>query len=229
MEETSIAFYGSASETMQSWALDRAFRDAMALKSKLPDWIMGMQGMSGRKYRRLINNLIGILPDARYLEVGSWAGSTSCSAMFGNTCTCTCIDNWSQFGGPKDAFLTHTEAARSNRVDFTFIEQDFRKVDYVSLGAFNIYLFDGPHEYQDQFDGVTIAQPAIPGDYIQVVDDWNWPQVRQGTIDAIGSLKLRIVYAIEVRTTQNESHPQLAQGAASDWHNGYFIAALARQ
>ena len=229
MEETSIAFYGSASETMQSWALDRAFRDAMALKSKLPDWVLGMQGMSGRKYRRLINNLIGILPDARYLEVGSWAGSTSCSAMFGNACTCTCIDNWSQFGGPKDAFLTHTEAARSDRIDFNFIEQDFRKVDYSALGQFNIYLFDGPHEYQDQFDGVTIAQPAIPGDYIQVVDDWNWPQVRQGTIDAIGSLKLRIVYAIEVRTTQNETHPQLAQGAGSDWHNGYFIAALARQ
>jgi hypothetical protein len=108
------------------------------------------------------------------------------------------------------------------------IEQDFRAVPYNAIGKFNIYLFDGPHEYQDQFDGVTIAQPALETQYIQIVDDWNWPQVRQATIDALTKSGLRIIYGIEVRTTQDESHPTLATGENSDWHNGYFLAAVSR-
>lgn len=227
MEETSITFHGNAGETQLAWALDRALRDALMLKSKLPDWVLAMPGMSGRKYRRLINNLVGLAPRARYLEVGSWAGSTACSAMFANSCACTCIDNWSQFGGPKDAFETHTNAARSDAVAFTAIEQDFRQQDFAAIGKYNIYLFDGPHEFQDQLDGVTMAQPALDDEYVQIVDDWNWPQVREGTVAALTSLRLRIVYGIEVRTTQDGSHPQIA-GAESDWHNGYFIAVLAR-
>lgn len=228
MEETSVAFYGNPSETQLAWALDRAFRDAMALRTKLPDWVLAMPGMSGRKYRRLVNTLVALAPDARYLEVGSWAGSTACSAMFANRCVCTCIDNWSQFGGPKDAFTSSTTAARSDEVVFRAIENDFRQVNYADIGSYNIYLFDGPHEYQDQFDGVLMAQPALTSEYIQIVDDWNWPQVRQATIDAITSQKMRIVFGIEIRTTQDDTHPQVASGESSDWHNGYFLAALSR-
>lgn len=228
MEETSISFYGGPSETLLSWALDRAFREAMALQTPLPDWVLSMPGMSGRKYRRLINALVRLTPEARYLEVGSWAGSTACAAIAGNRCVCTCIDNWSQFGGPRDAFVTHTNAARSPDVDFRAIEADFRAVAYGDIGRYNIYLFDGPHEYQDQYDGVTIAQPALERDYIQIVDDWNWPQVRQATLDAFGAAGLRIAYGIEVRTTQDDTHPTAATMENSDWHNGYLIAALRR-
>ncbi|QCK86845.1 class I SAM-dependent methyltransferase [Phreatobacter aquaticus] len=226
MEETSYAFYGNAADTLLSFSLDRAFRDALALKTKVPDWILGMQGMSGRKYRRLVNTLVGLVPDARYLEVGSWAGSTACSAISGNRVTATCIDNWSEFGGPKDQFMAHTDMARSDDVTFRFIEDDFRNVNYSDIGKYNIYLFDGPHAYQDQFDGVTIAQPAVDAEYIQIVDDWNWPEVRQGTIDAITQLGRAITYGIEIRTTQDNSHPQQHIGENSDWHNGYFLAVL---
>jgi hypothetical protein len=229
VEETSYAFYGNATDTLLSFSLDRAFRDALALRTKLPDWVLAMQGMSGRKYRRLINSLVGLVPNARYLEVGSWAGSTACSAIHGNRVTATCIDNWSEFGGPKDQFTANTDRARSDEVNFRFIEEDFRKVNYSDLGTYNIYLFDGPHAYQDQYDGVAIAQPAVEDEYIQIVDDWNWPEVRQGTIDAITQLGRAITYAIEIRTTQDNSHPQMHIGENSDWHNGYFLAVLRKK
>ena len=41
-----------------------------------------MEGLSGRKYRSLINNLIQKIKDPRYLEIGTWLGSTACSAAF---------------------------------------------------------------------------------------------------------------------------------------------------
>lgn len=228
MDETSIAFHGNPNETALAWSLDRALRDALGLKSKLPDWIMTMPGMSGRKYRRLINQLVDLAPQPRYLEVGSWAGSTACSAMFANACAVTCIDNWSEFGGPRAAFDAATEQARSELIDFRVIEEDFRKVDYAPIGQFNIYLFDGPHEYQDQYDGVVMAQPALTDEHILIVDDWNWAQVRQGTIDAIAHLNLRMISGIEIKTSQTGEHPATSF-EKSEWHNGYLLAVLARR
>ena len=55
-----------------------------------------MDGLSGRKYRSLINSLINKVKNPSYLEIGSWLGSTACSAAFKNKLTITCIDNWSQ-------------------------------------------------------------------------------------------------------------------------------------
>lgn len=109
------------------------------------------------------------------------------------------------------------------------IEEDFRRVEFGNIGRYNIYLFDGPHEFQDQFDGIKMAQPALDAEYVQIVDDWNWPQVREATITALASEKLQIVYGVEVRTTQDGSHPQRDTGAASEWHNGYFVAVLSRK
>ena len=63
-------------------------------------------------------------------------------------------------------------------VDFRFIEGDFRRTDFNSIGRFNIYLFDGPHEEQDQYDGIMMATPALDRRVILIVDDWNWAASR---------------------------------------------------
>jgi hypothetical protein len=65
----------------------------------------------------------------------------------------------------------------SDNIDFTVIEKDFRQVDYSSIGKYNVYFFDGPHEEQDQYDAV-IAQPALDLTYILIVDDYNYSKVR---------------------------------------------------
>ena len=47
-----------------------------------------------------------------------------------------------------------------------------------SLGTFNVYLFDGPHAYQDHYDGLVHAAPALTRQFILIIDDWNWEPVR---------------------------------------------------
>ena len=49
-------------------------------KHKLPDYVVNMEGMSGIKHRYWINNFISHPEEPRYLEIGSWKGSTACSA-----------------------------------------------------------------------------------------------------------------------------------------------------
>lgn len=223
--ETSIVSRGSPARSTLATLLQLAFTRATALDSRLPEGILAMQGMSGRKYRRLINTLIGSVPDARYLEIGSWMGSTACSAMFLNKAKVFCIDNWSEFGGPKDVFLNNVGVVRQDFHEFEFLESDFRKVDYGRLGKHNVYLFDGPHEYQDQLDGVMVAQDALDEEYVLIVDDWNYERVRSGTFDGLRRAGSDVLFSIEIRTTQDGSHCQQF-GPAGEWHNGYFLGVV---
>jgi hypothetical protein len=208
--------------------LQIAWLDAIGMYHKLPDNVRYMLGMSGRKYRYLINNLVSATPNASYLEIGSWQGSTACSAMYGNKCKITCIDNWVEFGGPRTEFFQHVEESKNPDVDFSVIEKDFRSIDYSTIGKHNIYMFDGPHLYQDQYDGVTVIQAALDDTYTLVVDDYNVPHVQSGTQDALRDLGHTVVASIEIVTRHDNIHPKIAH-ADSDWHDGYYIAVIKKK
>jgi hypothetical protein len=223
-EETSIRFFGDWSSPLSLLVQDAWF-DSISMNHKIPNWLRYMEGGSGKKYRYFINNLISSIDNARYLEIGTWAGSTACSALYGNKVKTVCIDNWSEFGGPKDLFFANLDKIKSADIDFSFIESDFRKVDYSNIGKFNVYMFDGPHSEQDQYDGIAIAQPALDDEYVLIVDDYNGPGVRLGSQTAIKDLNLKIVSSIEILTRIDDVHPMVSH-EHSDWHNGYFIAVV---
>jgi len=221
----SICLSGDFSASPMGTLAKYAFEETLKQDSGLPRAIRDVEGMSGQKYRMFINRFIHSLPDARYLEIGSWAGSTAVAALYGNKARALCIDNWSQFGGPKAKFVANIESIRSADLDFSFVERDFRTVDYASIGTFNVYLFDGPHSERDQYDGIVLPQRALAETYLLVVDDWNWFQVRVGTLQGLKDADCRIECSIEIRTTLDNSHPD-SFGNDSDWHNGYLIAVI---
>jgi hypothetical protein len=190
--------------------------------------VYDIEGMSGKRYRYFINRLVRGLSNPRYLEVGSWRGSTLCSAIHGNTLTAVAIDNWSQFGGPKDEFEKNVQTFTNPSAKVFFVESDFRKVDFTKFDEkFNVYLFDGPHEAQDQFDGLAMALPTLEDEFVFIVDDWNWERVRTGTFAAIRKCNLGVTFVAEIRSTLDNTQPVI-NGKASDWHNGYFIAVLTK-
>jgi len=229
-EETSIIFNGEW-DSPYAANLQDAWFSAIAMDFKIPDWIRYMDGMSGKKYRYFINNLVGLIENPRYLEIGSWKGSTAASAIYGNNCAALCIDNWTDFlwGASKESvrgeFEKNLKGAAGNTANFNFIDNDFRKVDYSAIGKFNVYMFDGPHSDQDQYDGVVIAQNALDDTYILVVDDYNGPGVKSGTESALLDLKSKVEASIEIRTHQAGGHPVISH-QNSDWHNGYYIAVI---
>lgn len=228
-QETSIVFTGEWTSDL-AIKIQEAWFSSIAMEHKLPEWIRYMEGASGKKYRYFINNLLSSMSDdARYLEIGTWAGSTTCSAVYGNKLKCHAMDNWAEFGGPKDKFFKNINNANlaTPNLDFTFTEASFQTVDYSTIGKFNVYMYDGAHSEQDQYDGVALVQEALDNTFVFIVDDWNWERVRHGTMRAIDQLKLTIVNSIEIKTLQQEVFwaPDIL-GADSDWHNGYFIALL---
>lgn len=221
---TTINFEGEDSPGTMGFNIKQALNDAINDTHNLTENVMAMEGMSGKIYRKLINNLIKSTADARYLEVGSLKGSTACAAMCNNTLSITCIDNW-HWPEHRPDFYKNTSSVIDDNIKFNIIETDFRRVDYSNIGKFNVYMFDGPHSEQDQYDGVVVAQPALDDTYILIVDDWNWESVQNGTWDAIRNLEHGLVSKLEIRTTDDYSYPKIADHY-SDWHNGYLIAVI---
>ena len=235
-EETSIVLNGKFNDDINSKNLKLSLSKSLALNTKLPNEIKFMSGMSGKKYRYLINNFISMAENPKYLEIGSWAGSTVCSAIYGNKVKALCIDNWLKFDAEdhlkkvyntkdqKKEFEENTKKIITKDIEFKFIESDFQKLDYTKLGKFNIYCYDALHDEKSQYNGISIAQPALEDNFFLIIDDWNWKEVRSGTLNAIKDLNIKIISSIEIKTTQDNKMPLFILGQYSDWHNGYFLA-----
>jgi hypothetical protein len=204
--------------------IETAFSNAENNISKITDEIINMEGMSGIRTRHFYNNLLN-MEDARYLEIGTWKGSSVCSAMCGNNAKVICIDNWSEFGGPKTEFLENFEKYKGNN-DATFIESDCYEVDVSELPKFNIYMYDGNHTNENHYKALVHYYNCLDDIFIFIVDDWNWKDVRDGTITSIQKLNLNVLFCKEIRTTNNDTHPIWGTPAQKLWHNGIFVAIL---
>ena len=203
--------------------VETSFRNAENNISKITNDIIKMEGMSGTKTRHFYNNLLS-MKDARYLEIGTWKGSSVCSAMYGNKAKVICIDNWSEFGGPKSEFLVNFKKFKGEN-EAIFIEKDCYKVDVSVLPKFNIYMYDGNHTNESHYKALLHYYNSLDDIFIFIVDDWNWKDVRDGTINSIKKLNLKVLYDKEIRLTWDNSvtsEPQLS----NNWWNGIYVAIL---
>tara|TARA_B100000963_G_scaffold220455_1_gene192153 strand:- start:1194 stop:1961 length:768 start_codon:yes stop_codon:yes gene_type:complete len=222
IDETTINFSGDKNDTY-SKVIENSFTSAISGNSNLSDEIKTMKGLSGRKFRVMMNNLIKIFNNPKYLEIGSWLGSSACSVCCNNKVNITCIDDWSQnFSTDLDSkkiFKKNLKKILNENISLQIIEKDFRKVNFQNLNDINIYFYDGSHHYQDHYDAIKLVLPSLTKKFILIVDDWNWEQVRKGTLDSIYNEKLKIISKLEIRTTTDNSS-SLIVGENSDWHQG---------
>ena len=160
----------------------------------------------------IINRAVAQLPAGRaYLNVGVWNGFTLLAGMAANPDkNCIGVDNFSHKDSPRQAFLRRFNRARS--VQHVFREGDFREYfasqHQETLG---LYLFDGPHTYQDQLDGLSLAEPFFGRGCLVLVDDTNWPQVRQANLDFIKHSPFEYRMLLDVQTPRT-GHPTFWNG-----------------
>jgi len=203
--------------------LEKCFKLAYAKKSKIDKEILEIDGATGEMTRHFYNNLLNY-KDARYLEIGTYKGSSTCSAMCNNNAKILCIDNWSEFEGPKEEFIINYEKYKGIN-DATFIENDCFNVDTENIGKFNIYLYDGNHSQDSHYRALKHYIPCLDDTFIYIVDDWNWIDVRQGTFAAINDLNLKTIWEKEIRLTFDNSHTEVSE-AKSTWWNGIYVCIL---
>jgi|688.fasta_scaffold242555_3 hypothetical protein len=202
--------------------LIKAFEDAENNKSKIDDFIINMVGMSGIKTRHFYNNIANF-DDCRYLEIGSYKGSTACAALCNNKMKYfVCIDNWSEFGNNKNEFMHNFNNYKGDNNAY-YIENDCFKLDKTNFkNKFNVYMYDGSHSDEDQYKAIEYYYNVLDDTFIFIVDDWNSITIRNATLNAINDFKLKIIHKIEVRLNEDDGYTEDRNG----YHNGIFVAVL---
>lgn len=203
--------------------VENAFENADKNISKINDEIISLVGMTGTKTRHFYNNLLNF-EDARYLEIGTWMGSSVCSAMFENKANVTCVDNFSEFAdnNPRDTFLKNFEKFKGEN-NARFIEADCFKLEPVSLPKFNIYMYDGDHKHECHYNALLHFYSCLDDVFVFIVDDWNWEVVRNATKESIERLNLKVCYEKEIFVPLNDTNVPFNKNT---WWNGIYVAIL---
>jgi hypothetical protein len=146
-----------------------------------------------------------------FLNVGVWNGFSFLSGLVNNPDkTCIGVDNFSESGGPRDAFMERFE--RFSGPNHRFHEMDYR--DYFSnvhSEPIGVYFYDGEHSYENQWRGLEIAEPYFTDDCILFVDDTNWDDPHRATLDFIDASERDYTLFSDERTAGN-GHPTLWNG-----------------
>lgn len=201
--------------------------EANQQRSRVAPAILQLDGMSSPKVRHLINNLCG-LPDCSYLEVGSWKGSTLCSALSGNSLARACaVENFAEFVDPQHCAgksiqdqLNENIATHKGASEVQLVEGDFFTVKLPPGRPFNVYLYDGVHTPESQYLQLRRALPALANRFVLLVDDWFCSVSRPMamTTRCINELNLRIHLYIE-----------LPRGFADGYWGGQGLFVLEKQ
>jgi len=161
----------------------------------------------------LIQRGVGQLaPGQAFVNVGVWNGFTFLSGVAGNPDKiCVGIDNFSQFGGPRDAFGERFR--RLKGPGHQFHDGDYQEYfSRVHSGPIGFYIYDGEHSYANQLRGLEVAEPFLAEGGIIFVDDTNWIEPWQATMDFVARSPYEYGILLD-RVTAGNAHPTFWNGA----------------
>ena len=148
-----------------------------------------------------------------YLNIGCWKGFSLVAGMINTQCNVIGIDNFSQFNSPKDEFFQNFQ--RLKKSNHFFFEQDYEKY-FQSLDhtkdKFDFYFYDGEHSYDNQFKNLEIADNFLNVGSLVLIDDINFDEVYEGTLDFINKTKSKFRIIKEIKTANNHCHPSFWNG-----------------
>jgi predicted O-methyltransferase YrrM len=120
-----------------------------------------------------------------YVEVGTYRGTSLIAAMLDNDGKhFVAIDDFSFRDGSRD--LLERNLASFGLSGATIIEGD--AFELLRDGALTgttagAYYYDAAHTYQQQLDGLLLAEPSLAAEALLIVDDTDWDYVAAATRD----------------------------------------------
>jgi NADPH-dependent 7-cyano-7-deazaguanine reductase QueF-like protein len=174
--------------------------------------LLNIPRMSTFAIAAIINKAVSLMSDElSFVNVGVWNGFTLLSGMMNNPGkVCVGVDNFSQFGGPRKAFLGRFNKYRSPA--HSFYDMDYREyfLNHHS-GMIGAYLYDGEHGYENQFEGLRVAEPFFADGCVVFVDDTNWSDPKSATLDFISQSSNHYKVLFDKGTCHNR-HPTVWNG-----------------
>ena len=209
-------------------AVKNSVDDANNNLSQLNNEILMLCGFSGIKTRHLLNNLcknLSIVKKIKYVEVGTWMGSTLISASYKNyNMYVYGIDNWSEFNENNSGTICKENINKLltlEKENITIVEKDCFSInkDDINInttGLIDFYMFDGYHTYDTQKDAITKYKQFFADIFVVYIDDWSWERVQKGTFDGFKESNIEILYKIEDFSDQEN-------GGKDTYWNGFGL------
>jgi len=199
--------------------------DAIA-KSGVPKVYLDIPGLTSPRVQTLLNHVASGV--GSYLEIGSYLGATASAALKDNALNATFIDTWEENVQDKNNKLNLPPNSReefennitpyvgSNNV--RIIQTDMFDVQTANMsGTVQMFFYDGPHDYKTTYDAITYYYSTLTDEAIIIVDDANWKETVDGTINAITDAGGRITYKKLILNSEENK---------TEWWNGLYVAVI---
>lgn len=198
-------------------------------QSKLSSEALSIPFLGSLKIRALLNNL-GELA-TRFMEIGSHKSGSCCSTIFGNDNikTIIVIDSWASDETNEDKaypqFVENTLKFKSTNSELKIIMSDCWEVDLSNIeGPVDLYGYDAGHSESDQCNALVYYKPVLADEFIYCCDDWQYEDVKEGTMRGIKEGGYTILFEQELlNTTPGDGHLN------DEWWRGYYVALLKKQ
>lgn len=212
-------------------AIKDAIEKAKNHQSKMDEVAWSVPALSSLKIRHLMNNLGAI--STRYMEHGTHKGGIFCSVLRNNPNIE--IAWWGDsFASDKttgenveDQFVQNYHKCIQN-TDITVLGTVANTFDLPSDFAENVdlYCFDADHSYDSQRKAMIHFLPSMANEFIVVVDDWQYGDVKRGTIDGLADSGCDILFQQELL---NEEPYIEDEHRNEEWWRGFYLALLKKK
>ena len=188
-----------------------------------PDPLPMVDGMTSRKVRLLLNRICQLRKGWSHLEVGSYKGATLTGALYGNhDARGVAFEDYSEYQTQtqlRENLTTHAKEMGA----YTLVERDvFAARDAIPASAlpFDSFFYDGNHSENAQQQAVELAFEICAAEFVFLVDDWNWDNVRRGTWSGLSSVRAKTLRFWELPARWNWD--------AEQFHNGIGLFVIER-
>lgn len=211
--------------------IQKAIEKAKNHQSKMDEIAWSVPALSSLKIRHLMNNLGAI--STRYMEHGVHKGGIFSSVLRNNP------NIEIAFWG--DSFAS--DKITGENVQEQFIQNAMKcidETDTILLGEVantfdlppdfgslvDLYCFDADHSYESQRKAMTHFLPSMANEFICVVDDWQFGDVKRGTMDGIVDSGCEILFQQELLNPEPYTEDQHLNDF---WWRGFAVFLLRKK
>ena len=177
------AFLGALPSLWDDFPVSESPRDR-----RFAELLETVPGLTRANNLALLNLAAAHLPaDETYVEVGSLRGTSLIAAMLGNgDKTFVAIDDFSMRDASRSQLERNLE--RFGVGPAMILEGDAFEIlrrgdEGLRAGSVGVYYYDAAHSYEQQLDGLRLAEPYLAERALVIVDDTDWDFVAEATSD----------------------------------------------
>jgi len=205
-----------------------AINNSAKSESNFNEQSFNINGLSSNRVRHLLNSICSH-QGMKYLEVGSYLGSTFCAAIQNNSVEAYAVDNWEtqnlqpfensqeipqasldQFRENAKKYKGNSKVRLINTDCKNLVPQDFHsKVNFV--------FYDGDHDYTQQLQSLEVIKDLIEDTFILILDDANFYGVVESAEEFVKKNQYTVL--LEKKLLNEVESDQM-------WWNGLYILVL---